>query len=866
LVLVALFLPPSISLPRLRARIARSMEAALGRKVKIGEVTLRVLPRPGFDLHYLSIADDPAFGAEPMVSADDVTLALRLASLWRGRLEVAALSFKSGVDINPPSLNLVRNAEGRWNIEALLRRASQTPSAPTAQAKAEVRPRFPYIEISGGRINFKSGQEKTVYVLSEADFALWLAAENEWRFRLAARPVRTDLNLSDTGVVKANGWFRRAAALRDTPLEVSVTLQDAQLGALTKLAYGRDRGWRGTVAGTAHFAGAPTELRIGAEAQVRDFRRYDISTTDSLRLQVRCTALYRVSDGWLSGLDCQAPIGNGRILVRGEVEGLSQTRSCHLSFTAESVGVQALVLLAHHVKKDLAGDLSARGELGATLDIRKPSPDEPAVWSGGGHTSEVVLTSSLLTPGLLLPELAFAIEGPSSDQNRPPFKGPQHAPSLRVLGGLKNVRRAPRRPAPVSPELRFHPREPKSGWLGTPFLVLAPFRLPMGASSPLEVRGWLSRLGYQLELQGDARVSRLLQAAHALGLPALPATDGGSAIARLQMAGLWAGFGSPRIMGEAQVRDVSVSVRGLNGPLQVASADLQLGSEETLVQHLALRFPGFGVQFSGSARLPRYCAMIEQCALEFDLQADRLSLDDLNRLANPALAKRAWYQVFSSPPSGSLLGRLRAHGQLAVNQLSVKSLTAQHFSAEVELARGVLRLGDAQVDVLGGQYRGDWHGDFTGTQPKYEGTGSLRGVAMSQLAALMHDNWATGILDATGQTALSGSSAAELVSSLEASGEFEWRNGLLRHVTLDSRSGPLAFRQFTGQFDLRRGILALTQSRMSATTGLYQVGGTVSLSRQLSLTLRNGTHLYDLSGTLDAPKITPASETRAALQ
>ncbi len=78
-----------------------------------------------------------------------------------------------------------------WNLQSLLLRASQTPAAPTAKARPEARLRFPYIEGEGGRINFKSGMEKKVYALSEADFALWLASENEWNLRLRARPMRT---------------------------------------------------------------------------------------------------------------------------------------------------------------------------------------------------------------------------------------------------------------------------------------------------------------------------------------------------------------------------------------------------------------------------------------------------------------------------------------------------------------------------------------------------------------------------------------------------------------------------------------------------------------------------------------------------
>ena len=96
----------------------------------------------------------------------------------RGRLEIARLS------LTEPSLNLVRNSEGRWNLEKLVERAASTPVAPTAKARSEVRPGFPYIEADHGRINFKFGQEKKPYTLTEANFALWQDSENAWGIRL----------------------------------------------------------------------------------------------------------------------------------------------------------------------------------------------------------------------------------------------------------------------------------------------------------------------------------------------------------------------------------------------------------------------------------------------------------------------------------------------------------------------------------------------------------------------------------------------------------------------------------------------------------------------------------------------------------
>ena len=255
LILLAMFVPPFVRLNRLKGRLGSALTNSIGRQVSIGQIRLRLVPRPGFDLGNVNIQDDPEFSAEPMLHADTVTASLRFSSLWRGRIEIASLSFQG------PSVNLVRNPQGRWNLATLLERAQQIPSAPTAKSVSESRPRFPYIEASDARINFKVGVEKKAYGFSEADLALWLEAEDEWHVRMEARPIRTDRNLHDTGTVKLEGTFQRASDPIQTPVNLAVSLDNGQLGDLSEFVYGRDRGWRGCLDANATIAGTPADLQ-----------------------------------------------------------------------------------------------------------------------------------------------------------------------------------------------------------------------------------------------------------------------------------------------------------------------------------------------------------------------------------------------------------------------------------------------------------------------------------------------------------------------------------------------------------------------------------------------------------------------------
>src|SRR3954453_7083396 len=124
-VLFVLFLVPTINVNRYKTTVADSLTRALGREVTIQQIKLQTFPQPGLLLNGVVVADDPSISAEPMLRAEEVLATIRFTSLWRGRLEISNLKLRY------PSLNLVRANDGRWNIESLLERARQTPTAPT---------------------------------------------------------------------------------------------------------------------------------------------------------------------------------------------------------------------------------------------------------------------------------------------------------------------------------------------------------------------------------------------------------------------------------------------------------------------------------------------------------------------------------------------------------------------------------------------------------------------------------------------------------------------------------------------------------------------------------------------------------------
>src|SRR5258708_38692920 len=165
LLLAMFFIRPPVN--RVRWRVSQSISLALGRRVQIGSLHLRLLPQLGFELENFVIYDDARFGAEPLLRSPDVTASLRVTALFRGRIEISNLS------LSEASLNLARDPQGKWNLEDLVERTARISVAPTASTRRDSRPEFPYIEARRARINFKIGAEKTHFAFTDPQFALW---------------------------------------------------------------------------------------------------------------------------------------------------------------------------------------------------------------------------------------------------------------------------------------------------------------------------------------------------------------------------------------------------------------------------------------------------------------------------------------------------------------------------------------------------------------------------------------------------------------------------------------------------------------------------------------------------------------------
>jgi uncharacterized protein involved in outer membrane biogenesis len=811
---------------RLRNRISTSIGSAIDRRVSIDNVRFHILPRPGFDLEGLVIYDDPAFSAEPMIRAQDVFAAIRFRSLLYGHLEIATLS------ATEPSINLVRNSEGRWNLASLIDRNAHIPAAPTQKAASERRPAFPYLEASSARVNFKVGQEKKPYALVDADVALWQDSENSWGARIRAQPMRADSNLTDTGQLQINATWQRASNLRHTPMHLVAAWQKGQLGQITKLITGSDRGWRGSVAFSATFNGTPEALAIQSQLAVDGFRRYDIVDNRYIRLATHCAGEYNAGTTALTGLVCESPVGEGSLRLTGNV-AITRPPTYDLKLLAENLPVSSVADLAHQAKQQLPVDLAAEGLLNAEFHATRIG-SEPTRWSGSGAATEVKLRSNNGKDSIAFNNIPLTLVGDTSccKPGRSPF-------SARIKTNSTLVD-----PEPSESHLR-----------------IGPTSLVVNAAVPVTVGGWMSINGYRFSLRGDADLKNLFRIENAFGVPASHPAAEGIASLDLNISGQWRGLASPNSFGTAQLKNVHAEILGLNAPIEIASATVVLAPDMAALQKLVAHIGD--THWNGSVRAPRHCA--PNCLYQFDLAGDRLSTADLVEWLAPHPAKRPWYRILSSSQQGSSpLLALRARGTLHISQFAVKKATATQLSTDLTADHGNITLAHLRSQLLQGMHLANWIIDASVYPPHFHGTGTLQNISLEQVSNLMDHAWITGAADGTFDVATSGATFPEMLTNSDAKLKFIVRGGSLARVEIPGAPVPLPIHRFSGNLRLKEGKWQLSDGRLESRDGLYQISGTSSPAGALDFIFTRGDEQsWKLTGTIAKPHATPTTRTEA---
>ncbi len=816
-ILLVLLVPPLISIGRYKSRITQLVSVSLGRPVRLSSVELRLLPRPGFVLTDLTVEEDDAFGAEPVLHASTVTAGIRLLSLWRGRLEISRIS------VDEASLNLVRNRDGRWNLDPLFR----TAAARSSVAGLAGVPPLPYLEATNSRVNIKNGLEKLPYSLVNADLSFWQENPGDWRVRLRGQPARTDvsLDLADTGIVQMEATMRRASDLHQMPIHLDLQWREAQLGQLSRLMTGSDAGWRGDLTGELHLDGTAESAQVKTRLSATGVHRAEFAPTEPLDFDANCALSYHYSSNGIENLACDSPLGQGHIRMLGALPGNTPPR---ISVELQRIPVQAGLDALRTLRSGLDENLEAKGTVSGKIAYDPTS--EPKITlqplssrrrgrpAKAGPAETAVLFGSLAIEG-------FSLSGSDLSQ---PFSIPKItlAPSI------------------VQP--------------GQPQALAAALSLPAGGITPLAIDVQLALSGYQVTVRGPASLSRIRDLAHVAGIanPApLDSLAGEPATLDMSAQGPWLptinapllqtatnrqqpdtvsspipgvfDSASDRLSGTVTLHNANWKTSALSGHVEISQATLQLGSDAIVWDPVVFSYGP--VKGTASLRQPLACESDQPCPpqlkvhfAELDaakLQAALLGAQKPDTLLSTLIARLTPSQAPAWP---------RIDGAVTADALILGPVTLQDVSATLRLEPAQAEITTFDARLLGGQV----HATGTlasGEKPSYtvEGTfDQLSGPAVCQLLAVQ---CLGGSLDGQGKVALSGFTDKDLAASAVGTLHFDWMHGSV--ATGPDVLAPTALTRFSrwaADADIAKGAVTLKQNQVQQGSRKSAVDATIT--------------------------------------
>ena len=862
LVLAQLGLPFLLRTRRMRTYLLTHLEKSFGRPVEARSFSMDILPFPRVDVEGVSIGENPSFGHEYFLRADRLTASVRWLGLLRGQFDFGTIS------LSRPSLILVRNEQGRWNLEGWL------PPAPSKSSPAKISygPQSPAdsgnhlqkIEFDDGRINFKTGDEKRPFAFTSVSGSVEQMGPGRWQLRLEAQPWRSGVALQSTGTLQVRGEVAGTSA-RLQPAEIQVHWDKVSIADLFRMITGNDYGVRGAFAldGNASVGKPdpgervpPGAWKFSMHASAAKIHRWDLTErSDNPGLSLHLKGLWDVAAGEARAdtLTLDLPHSHFEGAARLKTAGMSDW-----NLRIEDSGIQAQDLLAWYraFQPDVAEALDARQLFKASFALR----GFPLSWEDVQISSAA---GELRLPGYANPLRIGTVLGAA------------HNNFFELLPVQLSLE-SPRKEAPAKPEK-------------TP-----PKTIVAAATDQLEFRfrdDFIAGKG-SLRVAGKLDdATDFFKAAAAFGQilnRGWEITGGTSGNVTRE----WDhGVANGRWSGSLTFNKAQLQAAGLNLPLKLDDAriDWKNGRRNATIA----RASAFGATWSGSVSDAPAFDDSAGNNWKFQLHADHLDATDLDLWFGPR-ARPNWLQrllpsLLGKSDAGAkpseLLRRVTAEGDLEADFLSIEKIKLAHARAHVAFHDLHLEVRDAEAEWAGGTARGSLSAGFS-VPPHYEISAEVDRANLSELPWSTHwsEYWngtASGKLHLT----TSGVGRDALVAQLAASGELRLKNLELRGwdvaASMDTgtlHTGASRWSSGEGEFTIHDRAVQFDNLVLENPHNKTRLDGTLDFSQDLKLTFapaasdKRGVKslaaapLFQLRGPLEKPvatvETTPVAQAR----
>jgi uncharacterized protein involved in outer membrane biogenesis len=831
---------------RVHAYLVAHLERAFGRQVEVVTFDVRILPTPQLDASGVIVGEDASFGHEYFLRAERLSARLRWRGFLSGHFEFGTMS------LSKPSLILVRNSEGRWNLERWLPPAktdalnslrSYGPPSPVAPVN-----RLQKIDFDEGRINFKVLDDKLPFAFTGVSGSVEQILPGRWQLHLEAQPWRSGVSLQSAGTIKVVGDVAGTSA-RLQPAEITLHWSEASLADVFRLLRGHDYGVRGVFAldasaksGTAK-EDSPGDWKFSVQGRARQIHRWDLTErADNPRLNASLKGHWNVGAGRMVAeeIAVEGPRSNLRGTFR-----LARASVPSMELRLDSMGVQASDLLAWY------------------------RAFHPGVADG-------VTAEQYFTGGMILRGWPLALESSAFSSNGGIVKVPGFAEPVRVGPFSGGCERTALTIGPLRVALGGELRE-----------VMAPKRrrvaVAMENAADLTITHDLNTGAGSFSVEGNVlKVQDFLKLSSAFGQQinhGWELTGQTTAVTKWE----WKKPFDGRWNGRIGFSKANFTVAGLNQPLKISESELDWMDGRRAAR--VVKVQGFGGTWTGNIEETLQADSGNGPQWNFRLSVDQADAADLDRWVGPR-ARPNWLQRLLPPllggsapsvPASELVRRVNAEGEL-----EIAKLTIEKFKLEQVFARGFLH--DLQLDVrearaewAGGNVQAKIHANFL-PRPVYEIAAKLERVNLAQLpGAGRNAERLGGVASGTLQVKTEGVGRDELLGKLTGHGEFqlnkvEFRGWDVNASVADGAAHAGVSRWATGECSLRLqdSSIFLEEFRLEGGKQSTLVNGTLSFGRNAELAIQTASarkskdlkagdsgagHVLKISGPLDGPKV-----------
>lgn len=845
----------------LRARAARRyliahLAASFGRPVDVSWFDFSLLDGARIEAHFVSVSEDPQFGNEYFLRADTLTAGIRWSALLAGRFEFGSVS------LTRPSLNLVRDADGRWNLERWLPPAPPPgarpgfvgPVPPSRDARV-VRPT--QIDVDGGRIDFKQGDNKVPFALVDVSGSVEGDGAGRWQLDLEAHPMRAGVALQDIGTLRLRGSIGGTTA-RLQPADLNLTWRDASLADTMRLMSGDDYGMRGVLAVDLNARIAPQEATSPRSADSSPAAQWSIFAVARLtgihgwRLVERDTdpaADLSVEMNWRLGerhteirkLLLEMPAS--RLEGTGDLDWSHGLRP-QLHLTSSAIALGDILSWYRALQPDVAEDLRADGILGVDLLLGGwPLQFQQGSLSGAGGT---LASKSLLAPlqiGALKAsvshggidfaptKLSFRMPAAAERDGAPPdTTGESEIPNSFVLKGSLFPRADGVFHWPVDWNFSIEGATPRvQDWLTLSTVFARPLNSDWAASGGLAIK--MRRTGLAIS-------------------PPMP----------------W--------IGTMDFLSLALGPAYINQPVRLPKAHVEFSPAQRTITVSSAE--AFGATWHGSVS-----RKYSDKQWVFDLTADRLAAADLDRWLGPrarpgflARLTGSARTVAAAPLADGPVTRLAARGRLRAGTIVIPPMQIEQFDGQAELEGRTMRILKAQADFFGGKISGSLDARLL-PDPSYMFQGRFDRVDLAQVARAVSylDGRVGGTASATLTLSAHGIGRQDLISSLQGQGTLTGRNDSVIGLNLSGESPaadpyalPAVFATVQGTYRIQNKGIDLTDFVFENAQGRLDAEGRIDFSHTLDLRIRPSVIQaadppgaqapgYLLAGTIETPKL-----------